>query len=44
MQGDTDCLIRRIYDAVDNVDALPDVVRGLSERIGGENVILGILM
>ena len=44
MQGDTDCLIRRIYDAVDNVDALPDVVRGLCERIGGENGILGILM
>ena len=44
MQRDTDFLIRRIYDAVDNVDALPDVLSGLCERIGGENGILGILM
>jgi DNA-binding CsgD family transcriptional regulator len=43
MQRDTDFLIRRIYDAVDNVDALPDVLSGLCERIGGENGILGIL-
>ena len=44
MQRDTDFLIRRIYDAVDNVDALPDALSGLCERIGGENGILGILM
>jgi hypothetical protein len=44
MQRDTDFLIRRIYDAVDNVDTLPDVLSGLCERIGGENGILGILM
>lgn len=44
MQRDTDFLIRRIYDAVDNVDALPDVLSGLCERIGGENGMLGILM
>ena len=37
-------LVRRIYDAVDNVDALPDVLSGLCERIGGENGMLGILM
>ncbi len=43
MQRDTDILIRRIYDAVDNADALPDVLSGLCERIGGENGILGIL-
>ena len=43
-QRDTDFLIRRIYDAVDNVDALPDVLSGLCERIGGENGLLGILM
>jgi DNA-binding CsgD family transcriptional regulator len=44
MQRDTNSLIRRIYDAVDNDDALPDVLSGLCERIGGENGILGILM
>lgn len=44
MQRDTGFLIRRIYDAVDDVDALPDVLSGLCERIGGENAILGILM
>ena len=44
MQRDTGVLIRRIYDAVDDVDALPDVLSGLCERIGGENGLLGILM
>jgi DNA-binding CsgD family transcriptional regulator len=44
MQRDTDSLIRRIYDAVDNADALPDVLSGLCERIGGENGMLGVLM
>jgi len=44
MQRDTDFLIRQIYDAVDNVDALPDVLSGLCERIGGENGMLGVLM
>ncbi|MBY5839742.1 helix-turn-helix transcriptional regulator [Rhizobium leguminosarum] len=44
MQRDTGFLIRRIYDAVDDVDALPDVLAGLCERIGGESGILGTLM
>jgi DNA-binding CsgD family transcriptional regulator len=44
MQRDTDFLIRRIYDTVDNVDALPDVLSSLCERIGGENGMLGVLM
>lgn len=44
MQRDTGFLIRRIYDAVDDVDALPDVLSSFCERIGGENGILGILM
>lgn len=44
MQRDTGVLIQRIYDAVDDVDALPDVLSGLCERIGGENGLLGILM
>jgi len=43
MQRDTGVLIQRIYDAVDDVDALPDVLSGLCERIGGENGLLGIL-
>ena len=43
MQRDTDFLVRRIYDAVDNADALPDVLSGFCERIGGENGIIGIL-
>ena len=42
MQRDTDSLIRGIYDAVDNVDALPDVLSSLCERIGGENGMLGV--
>lgn len=44
MQRDIGFAIRRIYDAVDDVDALRDVLSGLCERIGGENGILGILM
>ncbi|WP_095089804.1 helix-turn-helix transcriptional regulator [Mesorhizobium sophorae] len=44
MQRDTSSLIRRIYDAVDDVDALPDVLSGMCERMGGENGMLGILM
>ena len=44
MQGGTGVLIRRMYDAVDDVDALPDVLSGLCERIGGENGMLGVLM
>jgi DNA-binding CsgD family transcriptional regulator/PAS domain-containing protein len=44
MQRGTDFLVRRIYDAVDNVDALPAVLSGLCERIGGESGMLGILM
>ena len=44
MQRDPDLLIRRIYDAVDDVDALPDVLSGLCEHIGGENGMLGMLM
>lgn len=44
MQHDTGFLIRRIYDAADDVDALPDVLSGLCERIGGESGMLGILM
>ena len=44
MQRDTDFLIRRIYDAVDDVDALPDVLSGVCELVGGENGMLGILM
>ena len=43
MQRDTDFLVRRIYDAVDNADALPEVLSGFCELIGGENGILGIL-
>ena len=44
MQRDSGFLIQRIYDAVDGVDALPDVLSDLCERVGGENGILGILM
>jgi len=44
MQRDTDTLIRQIYNAVDNADALPNVLSGLCERIGGENGMLGVLM
>lgn len=44
MQRDIGFSIQRIYDAVDDVDALRDVLSGLCERIGGENGILGILM
>src|SRR5215831_13177054 len=43
MQRDTGSLIQRIYDAVDDVDAMQDVLSGLCERIGGENGILGHL-
>jgi len=44
MQRDIGFSIRRIYDAVDDVDALRDVLSGLCERIGGENGMLGVLM
>jgi DNA-binding CsgD family transcriptional regulator len=44
MQRDTGSLIRGIYDAVDDTDALPTVLSSLCERVGGENGILGILM
>jgi DNA-binding CsgD family transcriptional regulator len=44
MQRDSGSLIRRIYDAVDNAGALPDVLSGLCEHIGGESGMLGILM
>src|SRR5262245_38376503 len=37
-------LIGRIYDAVDDADALPDILSGLCERIGGEKAMLGTLM
>lgn len=43
MQRDIGFPIQRIYDAVDDVDALRDVLSGLCERIGRENGILGIL-
>lgn len=44
MQRDIGFAIRRIYDAVDDIDALRDVLSGLCERIGGENGMLGVLM
>ena len=43
MPQDTDHVIERIYDTVDDVGALPDVLSGLCERIGGENGILSIV-
>ena len=41
MQRDTGFLVRRICDAVDDVDALSVVLSALCERNGGENGILG---
>lgn len=38
-----DRVIARIYDTVDDVDALPDVLSALCERIGGESGILTIM-
>ena len=41
---DSDRLIARIYDAVENIDALQDVLAALSARSGGENAILATVL
>lgn len=43
-QNDTSFLVRRIYDVVDDAEALPDILSCLCEHIGGESGMLGILM
>jgi hypothetical protein len=44
MSQDTDRVIARIYDAVEDVDALPVILSALFERIGGEIGVLSILL
>jgi len=43
-QRDASVLIGQIYDAVEDFEALPEVLSVLCERIGGRSAMLGILM
>jgi len=41
---DADRVIARIYDAVEDIDLLPEVLSALSDRVGGESAILAIVL
>jgi len=44
LSHDHDRIIERIYDVVEDIDTLPDVLSALSDRIRGESAILAVVL